>query len=73
MTLTLSLTTSHLTADTESGQHVFSGTLLKLHLTVSRAFTLIFKNKSLASEKHLELHSLLLMLFLYCGPLRRVL
>ncbi len=46
MALTLNMSTSHLTVDTESGQHVFfPGTLslLKLHLTeVSAAFMHIF-------------------------------
>jgi len=46
MTLTYSLTT-HLPTDTESGQHVFSQ-VLKLCLT---AFTHVFHNKSLTSEK----------------------
>lgn len=55
-TLTLSLTTFHLTADTESGQRVFlRHSLLKLPLTsVSTALTHVFQNHRLASEKHLE-------------------
>jgi len=48
MTLTFSLTTPHLTADTELEQHVSSGTAF--------AFANIFQNKNLASEKHLQLH-----------------
>ncbi len=58
MTLTLSLSTSHLTADTESEQCGFlRHSLLKLFLTeLSTAFMHVFSNKSLASEKLLELH-----------------
>jgi len=37
----MTLTTSHLTADTESGRHVF----------LRQAFTRVFQNKSLPSEK----------------------
>ncbi len=71
MTLTLNLSTSHLTTDTESEQHVFLRNsflmLLKLHLTeVSTALTHVFKNKSVASEKHLELRVLLMMSFFAC-------
>jgi len=57
MTLTYSLTTSHLTTDTELGQRVFLWhSSLKLCLTEeSTAFKHIFQNKRLASEKHLEL------------------
>ncbi len=67
MTLRLNLSTSHLTADTESGQSVFlRHSLLKLHMIeVSTAFMHVFQNKSLASEKHLELRFLLLMSFLW--------
>ncbi len=53
MALTLNLSTSHKTADTESGKRVFlRHSLLKVHLTdVSTAFMPVFLNKSLASEK----------------------
>jgi len=48
MTVTYSLTTSYLTADIESGQHIFLW-----HLTeVSTALMHIFQNKSLISEKN---------------------
>ncbi len=50
MALTLNLSTSHKTADTESGKRVFLRN--SVHLTdVSTAFMPVFLNKSLASEK----------------------